>query len=267
MSEAPLRLAPRQSLMHSFLGSARWKSLFAALARESRSDQAPALGNIAVAAAVAISITPVALTVLQHASPSTAIDLPTIGFAVCTILAILMRRWLKLGYTRTVDWRQALNLTHTAFALGCLPAALLIASRPTMFAERRDIVTSAAALEPVSGVHPLLFAIHVAGVVVFLAGWAAVTEEFLFRGLLVSALRRWSLIPGQRARDALAVICSAGLFGAAHYPTWGLTAALALGCLGAGFVIGYIANGERLTPLIFYHFCFDTLSILVIFLL
>ncbi|MCB0344647.1 MAG: CPBP family intramembrane metalloprotease [Bdellovibrionales bacterium] len=255
------------SLMHKFLGSARWEKLFSALRTESETTCEPPVGTLALVAALAIAVTPVVLTLLQHVSPSTSVDLPTLSFAVCTVMAILMRRWLKLDYRPTVKWKESLSLTHTAFALGCLPAAILIALNPTMFAERHDILTTAVPLEPTTDTNPILFAIHAGGVVVFLAAWAAVTEEFLFRGLLVSVIRRWSFISSQRTKDAIAALSSATIFGIAHYPTWGLTAALALGCIGSGFVIGYIANGERLTPLIFYHFCFDTLSILVIFML
>lgn len=264
---APVSDSRHSSLMHRFLGSARWERLFTTLKIETTTLCEPAISTPALVASLIIAITPVALTLLQHLSPSTSVDLPTLSFAVCTILAILMRRWLKLDYHPTVDWRESLSLTHTAFALGCVPAAILIALNPSMFVERHDILTTAVPLEQTAETNPILFAIHAGGVVVFLAAWAAVTEEFLFRGLLVSVIRRWRLLRSQRARDILAAVSSAGIFGIAHYPTWGLTAALALGCIGTGFVIGYIANGERLTPLIFYHFCFDTLSILVIFML
>ena len=94
-----------------------------------------------------------------------------------------------------------------------------------------------------------------------MAAWVALTEEVIFRGYLVSAIRRWGLIKSQKHRDILAVVVSTLAFGLAHFPTWGPYAATALTGLGLGFVIGYIANGERLFPLILYHFVFDSFSL------
>lgn len=98
-------------------------------------------------------------------------------------------------------------------------------------------------------------------IVIMISMWVALVEEILFRGVLVSILRRWKLISTQRQRDVFATLLSASIFGFAHYATWGPIAAIALVGLGIGFSIAYIANGEQLLPLILYHFAFDLLSI------
>ena len=95
------------------------------------------------------------------------------------------------------------------------------------------------------------------------AVWVAVTEEYIFRGLCISVIRRWAIFPRQSQRNALAITLSAVLFGAAHYPTWGLAAAIALTGLGFGFSLAYLANREQIMPVIVYHFIFDLCSILL----
>ena len=87
------------------------------------------------------------------------------------------------------------------------------------------------------------------------------TEEIIYRGLVVSGLRRIGFCKAQLRTDLVACAVSALLFGVAHAGTWGLPAALAIMGLGFGFGVGYIAAGERLIPVIIYHFAFDFLSL------
>lgn len=253
--------------LRHFLGIDRFAALWARLKEESAKDCSPKLDTLSVSAGVVVVVTPLVLTILHHAERSPVVDLSVVAFAVCTLLALMLRKRFHLPRERKDSWKEALSLTHTAFALGCIPAVILLAMNPELFSNRHDILTSA--VEPIAGDGPIGGVFMVAQnaiLVVIIAAWAAITEELLFRGLLVGVLRRWKLIPTQKLRDVFAVVASSVLFGAAHYPTWGLIPALALTGLGVGFVLGYIASRENLTPLVFYHFCFDMLSIFVVLL-
>lgn len=244
------------SYCSQFLGLPRWNHLFQSLRNELAKDAKPLVNSKAVFAAVLISITSPSLVFLEKISPDSPVPLSTVAFGICTLLAMVVRSSLKLTQIRVGKWREALSLTHTAFALGCIPAVIVVFAQPTVVTDRKDTFVQAA-LGPQ---HPLWWSIFM---VVAIAAWAAITEEFIFRGLLVSVLRRWSFLPSQWQRDLLAASASSIIFGVAHYATWGLLGAIALVGLGLGFVLGYIVNGEKLGPLIVYHFFFDALSIAV----
>jgi len=97
--------------------------------------------------------------------------------------------------------------------------------------------------------------------------WAGLTEEFIYRGLLITALRRSPMFGmNQINKDKVAILVSAVIFGFSHYMLWGLPASLTLTGLGLGFGIAYIAIGELILPLIVYHIIFDILSLSFAFL-
>jgi membrane protease YdiL (CAAX protease family) len=95
---------------------------------------------------------------------------------------------------------------------------------------------------------------------------AGFTEEFFFRGLVLTRIRRWT-------RSALvAIVLSALCFGVYHLPyaylnprwpshgDWGAAAAAAFGQGGTmGIVLGavFVLAGENLTAVIFAHACFN----------
>lgn len=250
----------RYPLLHTFLGTARWKSLFSALREQSSHRQEPEVGTLAVFSAGLIALVPVLLTYIDAQDPEKSSMLPTIAFGACTVLAIVLRWRLGLPFRTTGSWKQALSLTHTAVALGCIPAVILLIASPQMLADRHDIISQSVGTAEPREVGMLVF-LKTAGLVAFIAAWVAVIEEVLFRSLIVGVFRRWRLIASHRKRDIFAAISSSLIFGVAHYATWGPVAALALTGLGLGFVMAYIANGERLMPLVLYHFIFDVLSI------
>jgi membrane protease YdiL (CAAX protease family) len=129
-----------------------------------------------------------------------------------------------------------------------------------MLADRHDIISHSVGSAEPREVGLLVF-LKTAGTVVFIAAWVAVIEEVLFRSLIVGVFRRWRVFSSNKHKNIFAAISSSVIFGVAHYATWGPIAALALTGLGLGFVLAYIANGERLMPLVLYHFIFDVLSI------
>ena len=131
------------SLLHKFLATERWKALAAALKEQRVESLSPELGIFAVIAAVLLSAAPVLLTFLDRLDPSTHSILPTLAFGICTVLAILVRKRMKLAYVKTTNWKQSLSLTHTAVALGCIPAVLLLIFAPELLAERHDVLTDA----------------------------------------------------------------------------------------------------------------------------
>ena len=191
------------------------------------------------------------------------ISLPTLGFGVCASLAIVIRWVLKLPFASVTNWRKTLNLTHTAVALGCIPALVVLALFPELLADRHDFLVEATSSGGPKMPGPRISLSEKILTIVSMATWIAVTEEIIFRGLLVSVARRWRAISTQKKRDLFAITLSALLFGLGHWATWGPAAAIALAGLGFGFATAYIVTGEKILPVIIYHTLFDTLSLTV----
>ena len=249
------------SLVYRFLAVDRWTKLLNALRREAGTLAEPELNTLAVIVAILVCLPPVALTYVHKLAGNTGLDLSTVAFGVCTLLAIVLRRRFRLDHVPVESWRESMSLTHTAFALGCLPAIVVLIGSPELLTTRNELLNTHFTTDIFAGQSRAYIIARVTLMLLAAASWVAVTEEFLFRGLLVSVVRRWNVIKNQKSRDILAGALSALLFGIAHYPTWGFLGAAALSGLGVGFVMGYLASGERLTPVILYHFFFDTLSI------
>ena len=248
---------------HRFLGTARWLKLGEAIRKQTEIEAQPTVGWLAAIGALGVAACPIFVTLADSVrTPGTASsDLPTMAFGICTLLALLLRKRMGFKFVPTRDWRESFSLTHTAIAAGCVPAVLVILLAPSLLADRHDVLTAATATSPGESGHPGLIIWGRIALVVAIALWVAVTEELIFRGLLVSTIRRFRYIRSQRARDVTAGILSAMLFGLAHWPTWGPLPSLALVGLGLGFVVAYIAIGEQLIPIVVYHFIFDLLSI------
>jgi membrane protease YdiL (CAAX protease family) len=253
-------------MLKNFLGAKRWSELFQEF-RQSGTDVAHhPISWRGVGAALAISLVPLGISWLEKVSGTPSSSLTTLSFGICAVLAFVLRSRYRLSNSLPYDWGKAIRLTHTAFAAGCVPVVIILALYPSLLAERLDLV--GAAVSSGSGQSEALPAIHSAVLFVLLASlWVAIVEEVIFRGLLVSVLRRCNALSTQYHRDFLACIVSGVLFGISHIPTWGLTSGIGLLGMGIGLSLGYIANREKLFPLIFYHFLFDALSMGVLLLL
>jgi membrane protease YdiL (CAAX protease family) len=250
-----------ESALSKFIGVRRWKELYDTFREESNTEQNPKLSTKHVIIALVVSLAPICIASMDAQTLGAMGSLPTIAFGISTLLAIVLRSRFELAFQTVRNWRQELSLTHTAFALGCIPAVFFIALNPQLLAERHDLiaVTAAEAARGPATLHDILVGL---AMLLFIAAWVAFTEEFIFRGLLVSVVRRWNLAIAQNKKDIIAMLLSAGIFGAAHYATWGIEAAAALTGIGFGFAIAYIANKERIMTLVLYHFIFDILSLL-----
>lgn len=248
-------------LLRTFLGIDRWKQLFDSLRKQGQESLRPTIPPVFLFSAIVLAVAPVISTFVDQLRPvgSPASVLPTVSFGICSILALMCRRRFVIAKTSPLSWRESLSLTHTAVALGCLPVVVVFLLSNSFLADRHDVLVevTASARQSPSAVSPLIKFAWIVGI----AAWVALTEELIFRGLLVSAIRRTDLFSSQLAKDRAAIVVSAMLFGLAHWPTWGFLPAIALTGLGCGFVLGYIANGERLGPLVLYHFVFDVLSL------
>ena len=212
------------------------------------------LGTLAIAGAVLISALPM---LSFYTEPGLdRVDFKTLLVGIAASFAILFRRRLGIHLGSVTQWRRSLHLTHVAFALGCIPTLLVIALYPEALYHLQPSQSGTASA---GGPPPALSSIllHLAGI----AAWAALTEEFIFRGLLIGVFRRWNALPSGRTRDTIAVLASAAMFGLAHLPSWGPAMSFALFGLGIGFGLAYIAIGEVLLPLIVYHLIFDFLSL------
>ena len=238
----------------------RWRALGQALQREAEICPVPVLKTPAMLGSALIGLIPLPFIYLQTQVPSRTIDLSLIVIGVTTLVAIWLRWRMKLSYNRITTWREAFSVTHTAFALGCIPAVVILLCCPDLFSQQQHFVQQTlVAKAPPEMSHAMIWA-RMIGTLVLIGLWAAVTEEVIYRGLIVSVIRRWSYDMPQKRKDLIASLVGGAIFGLAHLPTWGPLASIALFGLGFGFSLGFIANGEKLMPLIIYHFVFDMVS-------
>jgi membrane protease YdiL (CAAX protease family) len=158
----------------------------------------------------------------------------------------------------TIVFSQALSLVHTGVALGVIPAVITLVLMPSLPYEIQHVSQTSPGLYGATPTIPM-----VVGSLFLIAAWSAFTEEIIFRGCILSALRRASVIRSARHRDYIAVVASGLLFGISHIPVWGPAMGLALSGFGLGLGVAYVAAGEALLPVILYHWGFNFLSLLV----
>lgn len=246
-------------IVHAALGIPRFTTLFARWKTESQrqvlSQRGLSVAHVIVA--LALSILPVAGYILRERT-ELSFDLVSILIGLSAISALIARRRLGLSFRKVPSWRESLSLTHTAFALGCVPLVVLIVIAPEQFFQlaihRGEVVRESSDVSA-----PEFSFLLVLGI----ATWAGLTEELIFRGMLLPTLRRWDFLRTLPARDYLCVLLSAAVFAAVHIPLWGPYLSVALFGIGCGFGIAYIVTGELLLPLIVYHIAFDFIALCV----
>ena len=249
-------------MLKKVLGASRWADLTRAIQAGGDVSPSPLVGTLSVTFAIAIAILPGVITHLCPIESSDDIDLPTLTVGLCALISLHGRSILKIPYQPITNWKKSISLTHTAVAFGCIPAVFILALKRDVLANRGQVLNTI--VQTSAGhqqIQPTFWTILLYAAAV--AAWAAITEEVIYRSFLLCVLRRWKVLSSQKQRDKYAVAVSALIFGLVHYSTWGPFATIALVGLGLGFVLAYIANGEKLVPLILYHFAFDFLSIAV----
>jgi membrane protease YdiL (CAAX protease family) len=243
-----------KTFFHKILGLDRCQELYAHWCVAGDQRLSPELSSRTVFVGVLVAALPVAAAFLTNTTELQTILTYTVGLA--TLFAIVFRYRSGILLQSVGSWRDALKITHTAFALGCLPALIVLAfDAEGLTGLRKEEISSSYVQEGRPDRTAILLWI------LQVSAWAAITEEFIFRGMLVSVLRRWRVIANKPWRDASAVFLSAALFGLAHLPVWGPSLALATFALGLGFGIAFIATGEVVMPLVVYHFLFNTASL------
>ncbi|MBL7662264.1 CPBP family intramembrane metalloprotease [bacterium] len=248
-------------ILRKFLAIREFELFFSALHAAISHQRKPSVNRTTVLFAIAIALLPLLISLLSSYTEQSGFrDLPAIVVGIAALFGILVRARHGFGALVSMPRKRAIKLTHIGFALGCIPAVIVLVYFPELLAERKEAFAQAATASPKSYLQKV---IAISSFILLVSLWAAATEELIFRGMLVSTIRRWEGIKNHLLRDCVAVLLSAMLFGAAHVATWGLGAALVLTGIGIGFALGYIANGERLGITIFYHFVFDVLSISV----
>lgn len=242
--------------MHRFLGTHRFKLLFEALQKQSRDGvESTYSGYLPAFVALAIALLP---ALVQFVRTDSSLDILAITTGISTLMAIVYRISLHIPFRHaTSEWRKNLSLVHTAFALGCIPAVIMFLATPELLQSVAEKTSSHVSSGETAPLFPIIRFIMIVSV------WAAVTEEFIYRGLLLSVLRRTRLFRNSAQRNTFAVLVSSLAFGLTHFFTWGPGPAVAVTGLGIGLGLGYIASGERLSLLILYHTLFDILSLSV----
>jgi membrane protease YdiL (CAAX protease family) len=240
-----------KALVRRFFAVDKIRLLFSALRGAHENAPAATCDTITVAVAILIA----ALPLLSFYAGNSDLDYSTLLVGIAACLSIVYRVRNQIPFLRVGAWKRSLSLTHIAFALGCIPTLIILLMSPQALFHLSPPVSHASPnAAPIT-----LF--QIATIVLGTATWAAVTEEFIYRGLLIGVLRRWQAFPNPVTRDTVAVVVSALIFGLAHLPSWGPVMSIALFGLGLGFGMAYLAIGEVLLPLVVYHILFDTLSL------
>ncbi len=242
--------------LKKFFAQERVNALLSELNKQSKEFSCKRIGVIRVLLAIFISLLPALSHYLYIYRAE--VDITTILVGVATVLSLLFRIRHQIPFSSVKNWNKSLGLTHTAFALGCVPIVILLLISP------ESLIPPQASPEGGSSTQP-----SATSVVHFILGvsvWAGLTEEIIYRGLLISVLRRCTIFKDQITRDRMAILLSAVIFGLSHYYLWGPSLSIALIGLGLGFGMAYIAIGELILPLIVYHIMFDVLSLSFAFL-
>lgn len=241
--------------IRKFLALNRIQSLVDHYKRETNKPCTPLISTYVLLLSLCISLLP-ALGVITDIPGSEGVNTPLLLTGIATILAILVRVKTGLTLVSVKEWIKNLSLTHTAFALACIPIVMLLIVDPAILksiVDNKNSTTTAGEQVPLKSI--ILYVLQV-------SFWAGVTEEFIYRGMLVSVIRRIKLKISQSKKDIIAITISSIIFGLSHIPAWGLPMSLAIVSLGFGFGVAYIAIGEKILPLIIYHIIFDILSLL-----
>ncbi len=151
-----------------------------ALRQRSSEPATPTLGPTAFAAAFIVAAAPVLVTFLDSLRPEGVppSTLPTVAFGICALLALLLRARMGILYNRTKSWRESLALTHTAVALGCVPAVVILLVSKGLLADRHDLLAKSVGTPTGAGSPISLY--EKIGLVLMIAAWVAVTEELIF---------------------------------------------------------------------------------------
>ncbi|MCI5064216.1 CPBP family intramembrane metalloprotease [bacterium] len=246
----------QRALLH-FIGYRQITQLFCALRENTRESARPTVPWKAALVALLIGTLPAFAALLsQNEGALDDIDVQTVTVGLATLLAVALRVRYQIRYVVTSRLSRGLSLTHTSFALGCLPFIVILFLVPT---ESYTVVQESSAGSPL----PAPTFGEAVRFVFLVSCWAALTEEWIYRALIIGFLRRIPAFTSQRSRDTTAVTVSALLFSLAHFHTWGLLLTIGLFGVGLGFGTAYIATKERLVPLMIYHFLFDVLSLSV----
>lgn len=238
----------RSPLLRRFLGVDRFIRLSNTLGE--RPPIAPTTSTPLAVGVLALSLLPASVPAADRLAPG----LGTAGMGLLAIVGLLLRFRARLQPLAVSGWRRAFELVHTSFALGCLPAVLVLVLVPRSVYVVQGLRAGAGTAPPGSAAGFLWTAVTI-------AAWSGATEEIVYRGTLVSFLRRWRGPTSAGLRDLVAVLASAATFGLCHVPAWGWPLGIALAGLGAGLAVGYLASGERLWPVILYHALFNVASL------
>ncbi len=243
--------------LKKFVGVDRIEELLRRFLAQSETPLKIEISYIGLLAAIGISLLPLASNFLDLYKKD--VDIVTVFIGTATVLAILFRVHHRIPFVSVANWRKSLSTTHTAFALGAIPTALVLIFSPESLLPPTALFKSDSQTE--------IITVQLWQLILQVSVWAGLTEEFIYRGLLISAIRRSHIFGlSQLRKDKVAVVLSAIIFGFSHYALWGLPASLTLTGLGIGFGIAYIAIGELILPLIVYHIIFDALSLSFAFL-
>jgi membrane protease YdiL (CAAX protease family) len=237
--------------LRKFLALDRISAVYAALSRQASRAAVPATGNVALLTAFLLACMPLFAHFLSPKDPRLDLVSVLLGSSAC--LALVLRNRLGIRFTSVSNWRQALGHTHVAFGLGCIPAVVIFLLQPQAAQQIGSGISASQSSAP-STPEVVLFILAV-------ACWSSLTEELIFRGLLISVLRRWQGLHQQWQRDCAALTLSSLLFGLAHLPAWGPLLSLALVGIGFGLGVAYLAIGERVLPVVIYHLVFNALSL------
>ncbi|MCB0353105.1 MAG: CPBP family intramembrane metalloprotease [Bdellovibrionales bacterium] len=247
------------SLFVRFLAVKRFRSFFAALKDGASFCPKDSSSSFAVFLSLILGVLPGLSYLLL---PIDSLDTPVFVLLVSMLGGFLLRsRVTESGRNRNqlqLGFWKRLSLIHTGVAVGCIPLVILLILAPEQFTSVKQglVAADAPGLGRPSPWRVVLF-------VLLVSTWAGLTEEVLYRGVLLSLIRRWSAWNSRQAATWSAVLLSSALFAFCHIPLWGPVLSLGLFFVGIGFSLGFVASGEDLAGVVLYHILFDCLSLSV----
>ena len=107
--------------------------------------------------------------------------LATIIFGIICVVSILLRNKLKYpAISLYKNIKFDLAITHTAFAFGCIPAALLLLLSPETITQHSDLISHSLHVNREFVPSTAMSFLKISAYVIFISGWTAIFRRRFF---------------------------------------------------------------------------------------
>ena len=116
----------REDIIREFLAAKRFRALFSAWKQESGKTLKQNVSIIRLLLIIFVAALPTFAILFE----SQKYDVVTILVGIASIVAVVFRLKMGLRVLAVENWKRSIRLTHTAFAIGCIPFAISLALFP-----------------------------------------------------------------------------------------------------------------------------------------